>query len=124
MRHCCHPDSVVVLEGDVIVAGLRRGAALHRLDSTARPVFQPDNTLLRQLLGATYFEIESQAWLHAWAVRWAALRARWSSKGLLVDRALTVCRPCEGRNSLHIYPPPFGLAQYDPRPEWQVGTRE
>jgi len=31
------------------------------------------------------------------------------------SRLFIVCKPFEGENPLHVYPPPFGLDQYDPR---------
>lgn len=32
-----------------------------------------------------------------------------------ITRAVTICRPYLGANETHLFPPPFGLAAYDPR---------
>lgn len=113
LRHCCRPDTLLLLEGDVGHAPMHA----HEARIQYRPelaAFLPAAPLFNQMLRAAYFEIESQAFLVGPRVP----RKRWLRPAKPVsplDRAFTVCRPFEGTNELHYYRPPFGLSAYDDR---------
>ena len=118
IRHCCHADTVVVLEGDVARYGVRADAACLPFGDATAPLFVPTPRTLDRLLRATYFEVASQRFLNSAPRAWAKScwrRLAGDSKLPAVDRAVTVCRPFTGANPLHDYAPPFGLQQYDDR---------
>jgi tRNA (mo5U34)-methyltransferase len=118
IRHCCHEQTIVVLEGDVARYGVRADTACLPFGDATAPLFVPSVRTLDKLLMATYFQVESQAFLNpAWRA-WAnsAWRKVSRTSGLpAVDRAVTICQPFRGANTLHDYRPPFGLHQYDDR---------
>ena len=139
LRHCCHRDSVVVLEGDGARA-LPPNGILYDLSNLTRPYFLPTVGALRQLLQAAYLSVDSVAWLDGqlpdeaagrlgwkWRLRMCAqaLRgARRATRELAQQvapedrdssRLLLVCKPFEGTNASHHYRPPFGLDAYDDR---------
>jgi tRNA (mo5U34)-methyltransferase len=118
IRHCCHEETVVLLEGDVARFGLRADTACLPFGDATAPLFVPTPRTLEKLLGATYLNVASQTFLNsplrAWAKStWRTLTRQTSLPP--VDRAVTVCRPFRGTNALHDYRPPFGLHQYDDR---------
>lgn len=107
IRHCCHPGTVVILEGDVVCG--------HGLAESGEPgIFIPSASALRTMLRAAYLDVRSQRFLRTGRAR--AILDRLPGRLVFprpVDRALTVCEPFCGRNELHAYEPPFGLAAYD-----------
>jgi tRNA (mo5U34)-methyltransferase len=109
IRHCCHPGTVVVLEGDVVCG--------HGFAESGEPgIFIPSASALRTMLRAAYLEVRSQSFLRTGRAR--AILDRLPGRLVFprpVDRALTVCEPFCGRNALHAYEPPFGLAAFDDR---------
>ncbi len=118
LRHCCHAETVVVLEGDVTRYGVRADAACLPFGNATAPLFVPTPRTLSKLLEANYFDVQSQNFLNsaprAWAKScWRRLTGR--NRLPSVDRAVTICRPFVGSNRLHDYRPPFGLHQYDDR---------
>ncbi len=118
IRHCCHRDTVVVLEGDVARFGLRDDVACLPFADATAPLYVPTSRTLEKTLGATYFTLKSQAFLNPAPKSWAkSVWRKLTRPGTLpsVDRAVTVCKPFEGANPLHDYRPPFGLHQYDDR---------
>ena len=119
IRHCCHPDTVVVFEGDAFFGLLdspAQSAALFGRNVRRAPRFVPDPATLRFLINAAYFTIASEA---------VYPLSDPAPDGLPrgVNRMLLVCRPCRCFNECHEYRPPFGLHQYDessalPAHEW------
>jgi tRNA (mo5U34)-methyltransferase len=132
LRHCCHADSLLVLEGNLtrsqpehphIVYRFGDGSSLNLLSAPA----------LDGLLSYAFFGVRSRTWLHTeaepigWRTRvlqkidrFLAANRSWVPLQFLnsirvIDRALTVCVPVEGVNSHYHYEPPFGLARYDER---------
>ena len=111
IRHCCHPDSIVIIEGDVffgLIDSPIQTAALYGRDVRQAQRFVPDPNTLRLFVNAAYFEIVSEAVFDLSPVEKNAPR-----RG--VNRMLLVCRPSRGVNRCHEYWPPFGLHQYDAR---------
>jgi tRNA (mo5U34)-methyltransferase len=111
IRHCCHPDTIVVFEGDVffgLIGSPTQSAALFSRNVTQAPRFVPDPDTLRLLINATYFTIASEA-IHPLSDP----APDGAPRG--VNRILLVCRPCRCANECHEYRPPFGLHQYDER---------
>jgi tRNA (mo5U34)-methyltransferase len=138
IRHCCHPSSVVVIDGPV-ATNLRPNEALYDFAHHGCE-WLPTVEALKQLLRATYFAEPTAAYLDpppapapgrlGW--RWR-LHACWDSlvgsRPVLLNRlnqiadhssthsrrALLTCTPHEGEVDLHHYRPPLGLHAYDPR---------
>jgi tRNA (mo5U34)-methyltransferase len=111
IRHCCHPDTIVVFEGDVffgLIGSPTQSAALFSRNVRQAPRFVPDPDTLRLLINATYFTIASEA-IHPLSDP----APDGAPRG--VNRILLVCRPCRCANECHEYRPPFGLHQYDER---------
>jgi tRNA (mo5U34)-methyltransferase len=112
IRHCCHPNAMVIFEGDVffcLIESAIQSAALYGRNVSQAPRFVPDPGTLRLLINATYFTIDSEAILPLSNLgdEGAPLRG--------VNRMLLVCRPCTCANECHVYRPPFGLHHYDTR---------
>jgi tRNA (mo5U34)-methyltransferase len=118
IRHCCHANTVVVLEGDVARYGVREDAACLPFGDATAPLYVPTPRTLQKTLAATYLTPVSQSFLNSAPRAWGkSLWRRLTMRNTLpsVDRAVTVCRPFQGVNQLHDYRPPFGLHQYDDR---------
>jgi tRNA (mo5U34)-methyltransferase len=126
VRHCCHSKSIAVFEGEATLA-LPPDLLYYYFSDTRYPSFVPSPEALSHLLEAAYFNTKSrEIWspppmgnrLSRGARLWLYKQARKRKARALPElrvRALTVCAPCEGRNRLHYYRPPFGLDRYDPR---------
>ena len=113
IRHCCHRDSLVLVEGDVGLT-LEAEAVLYQFRDPTRQAFLPSAPALQELLAAAYLQVRSQAWLHG--LSGLAGRAKRRLLGARAnDRVFWVCAPFEGRNDRHHYEPPFGLKVYDER---------
>jgi tRNA (mo5U34)-methyltransferase len=119
IRHCCHPGTILVLEGSLGRAGMRATEARYEIADPQLHTFLPSAHLFATLLQAAYLRVRSQAWLHHRYLRWPA--AIWYSMQThraspsFVDRAVIVCEPFEGNNDVFYYKPPHGLDVYDPR---------
>ena len=114
IRHCCHDNTIVVLEGDVL--GGPEETAIYNFKDSGRARFQPSQALLARFLEATYFNIVSHAFLNPLNFRSRVRRAlRPSGWKPPLNRIVLVCRPFKGRNECYWYPPPFGLDCYDTR---------
>ena len=112
IRHCCHPDTIVVFEGDVffgLMDSPDQSAALYGRNVRRAPRFVPDPETIRLLVNATYFSIDSEA---VFALS-SSTTETIPSPG--VNRMLLVTRACICANECHEYRPPFGLHQYDTR---------
>ena len=142
LRHCCHPGTVVVVDGPV-TEGLGEGGAVYNFaDHTAE--WLPTVGAVRQLVRAAYFAEDGcelmtgsppappparpgRRWrlgacLDALRGRTDRLREKVAALAppppaprAAVRRMVMTCRPREGAEELHLYPPPFGLHAYDPR---------
>jgi len=136
IRHCCHPDTIVVIEGPVATA-LPAGAAQFQFADHACE-FLPTEEALGQLVRATYFtEVDGVPLDHAEPNRPRGLGWRWrlsacrdllrGARSLIQDRIRSLDQfkgirrklfrfmPFSGINELHFYRPPFGLHVYDDR---------
>jgi tRNA (mo5U34)-methyltransferase len=157
IRHCCHENTVVLIDGPVGTGMVRGGAVLDFFNHTAE--FLPSTDGLQQLTDAAYFRNVEASLLFGGPVRptdlsdtsaplpaevptggrlgwrwrlntaWQALRGRREKLKPLVekvfpptfqpamcsDRIFVKCKPFAGKNEIHVYPPPFGLRQYDDR---------
>jgi tRNA (mo5U34)-methyltransferase len=135
IRAVCHDDSVVLIEGDCIRDDDRAYAEFDYRDAR-RPTFVPTTALLRDMLRSCYFDVERMAFTadvgmsqmlalvppaellrlvarHQRDRRAAAGRHPLDQPAALRQRVLIVARPFRGRNPVHKYPPPFGLARFD-----------
>ena len=118
IRHCCHDESVVLLDGDVGRSGMRADEVRCRLDESRVSAFVPSIPALETLLRASYLRVRSQACLRApgfFRRKGAIGPLRSLLNRPAIDRAFTVCTPFRGANALHAYEPPFGLNAYDDR---------
>lgn len=138
IRHCCHPGTIVLIDGPVGVGLVSGGAVLDFRSHQAE--YLPSLSALSQLTEAAYFREEATHLLYgpasdtegpALGWRWrlamaqAALRGRRSGvrplaeqalpSALTTDRVFVKCRPFVGSNEIHCYRPPFGLQRYDDR---------
>jgi tRNA (mo5U34)-methyltransferase len=124
IRHCCHPKSLVVLEGDATL-GLREDTVYYHPRRTGAPVFIPTLYTLTQMLKAAYLDVIDHQWREI--PRAPSLLRRLEYYSLVIsrpaytglprktDRLITTCLPFEGENATHHYRPPFGLERYDDR---------
>lgn len=120
IRHCCHPGTLVVLEGNVGRAGMRADEVRYTFGDTRLSAFVPSAPALENLLSLAYLRVQSQAWLRPGPFRRVKglvqhLRRFKTISTAFIDRAFTVCAPFEGVNALHTYEPPFDLGNYDDR---------
>lgn len=139
VRHCCHPGTVVLVDGPV-THGLEPGAAWYSYDDHSCE-WLPTLGVLRQMAEAAYFDVRAEALLSPpEAVSAAAGRLGWRDRTRLalaaatgsrrwaaavvppgptpraaVNRAFLILAPRAGECKSHNYAPPFGLAAYDPR---------
>ncbi len=109
LRHVCHADSVVLLEGDIWV-GEQEPLVKYELGQSTHPTFLPTMQTMESLLNAAFFRVESVVY------RRPINPLKNSIKYLLgrecKERALITVRPFAGPNPAHEYPPPFGLSSY------------
>ena len=100
LRHCCHANSIVLLEGEV-GRDKKEENAVYYLSEPALECL-PGESGIKNLLQLTYFRLESLVWMRP-------------TLDLGTDRAFIVCRPFTGTNEMYIYKPHFGLHVYDDR---------
>jgi tRNA (mo5U34)-methyltransferase len=141
IRHCCHPGTVVLVDGPV-THGLEPGGAWYSYaDHSCEWLPTPD--ALRQIAEGTYFDVRGSSLLGReedvnWEVSnfplgWrnrarlllaAALGSRKRARATVnkaigpreaVNRMFLQLTPRTGKCAMHQYAPPFGLAAYDPR---------
>lgn len=129
VRQRCRGKATVVFEGDV-TTGMRPHTAQMDLVDQSSSVFIPTIEVLSSLLRAAYFEPVAQSfaipirpptWREKLTICAQTVSSRRDRNPPRMNRALTVCRPFEGKNPLHTREPPFGLGQYDPR--FRTGDR-
>ena len=107
IRHCCHPRSCVVVEGELGWTGMRPNEVRYFYNSWLE--FLPSPSALEGLLKSAYLRTESQVWMHP------VHAPSDGCAGLQSDRALMICAPFEGVNEMYAYKPHFGLHAYDER---------
>jgi tRNA (mo5U34)-methyltransferase len=110
IRHCCHDNTVVVIEGDGAAAGVMPQGMVYDLSNHALPIFVPTRQAWQHMCEAAYLHVESQTWMdynegHVWE----------GPAPLVYDRLFTACKAFSGANSYHYYEPPMGLHVYDER---------
>ena len=118
IRHCCHDNTLVLLDGDVGRSGMRADEVRYRFDDSSLSAFVPSIPALETLLRVSYLRVQSHAWLRPrtfYKDGAAVQQLRYILNKPSVDRAFTVCTPFKGANDLHAYEPPFGLSVYDDR---------
>ena len=121
LRKRCHPETIVVIEGDA-TAGLKANTALIDFSNRHSSTFVPTLPVLNDMLAAAYFTVQSQTWMAPQRYS-TGPRLIWQKTPLHLDvglprrstRVVTIVRPFTGENRLHLYKPPFGLAAFDPR---------
>jgi tRNA (mo5U34)-methyltransferase len=107
LRHCCHPGTIVLIEGEVARNGIAANEA--RYFSSSWMEFLPGESVLTGLLKLAYLQVESLVWLGSVPTS-PSQRAN-----LQTDRAFIICRPFTGRNEMYAYRPHFDLHVYDDR---------
>jgi tRNA (mo5U34)-methyltransferase len=145
IRKCCHPGTVVVMEGP-ITHGLPDGAALYNFPDHSCE-WLPTLGAVRMLAEAAYFQVgtveliapadvhdakasdDPLGWRYRFGMFADAIRGR---RKPILDRAAAVAphtptareavnrlfmtlTPKDGVVPMHEYPAPFGLAAFDPR---------
>jgi tRNA (mo5U34)-methyltransferase len=120
IRHCCHPGTLVLLEGNVGRVGMRADEVRYTFGDSRLSAFVPSIQALENLLMLAYLRVQSQAWLRPGPFRRVKglvqhVRRFKTISTTFIDRAFTVCTPFEGVNALHTYEPPFDLGNYDDR---------
>jgi tRNA (mo5U34)-methyltransferase len=108
IRHCCRPDSRVVLEGELGWTGMRRNEVRYFYNGWLEFLSSP--TALDGLLRSAYLRTESDVWMHPHEAP-----AGEPGDNLQSDRAVRVCAPFVGVNDVYSYKPHFGLHAYDDR---------
>lgn len=127
VRHCLHPGSIAVFEGDV-THGVRPDCFYWDPRDSRKPVFVPTAFGLRQMLRAAYMDGDDQSYMQpAPPPSSFKIDVSFSKQipGLQdpesltlpqnMDRMITVAKSIEEKNPLHAYRPPFGLHAYDLR---------
>jgi tRNA (mo5U34)-methyltransferase len=133
IRHCCHRDTLVLIEGPEAVAFTPGTARYNFADHCCE--WLPTRGALEQVLEAAYLRVlsatpDTSADEHPklpgrrYRLRLIKEVLRDSKAGVRdvvremepgVRRVFLRCAPFEGENRLHCYPPPFGLQNYDGR---------
>jgi tRNA (mo5U34)-methyltransferase len=132
IRHCCHADTLVLIEGNEGM-GLPGHTVRFDLDNRTSK-FVPTEEAMADLLRAAYFLVQARkpmamppaatqrpGW--KWRLRLAVQALLGSREGvaklqqplLAIRRVFWSCVPMTGANDAHFYKPPFGLHAYDAR---------
>ena len=141
LRHCCHPGTIVCIDGNVRFRMPENTAELNLNDASTK--FYPTSGYLRQLLQANYFSVAPERVLEppipfVLPPLSRQFRRRFARKVLFgsdseirskaaeivppahgeylwLQRIFLTCTAFEGENPVHHYKPPFGLHVFDPR---------
>jgi len=126
IRHCCTNDSIIVFEGDATI-GIRSDTVFQGFRDPHASLYIPTPHALNQLLRAAYLRTERQVWRAPPPPPSLRRRLQYLMGALSgadpttlappsrCERLITICRPMSGENRIHLYKPPFGLAQFDDR---------
>lgn len=110
IRHCCHEDSIVLIEGSV-GCNYKEGEARYCFDDACQSTFLPSEQIWNKMLELSYFKVEEEYYFSI-----EKLQAR---KDLIkepyADRKFIICTPMIDENKLHYYKSGFGLDIYDDR---------
>ena len=138
VRHLCHADTIVFIEGPCY-RDEKTDRALLRLDDPDKSKFVPNVKVLKDMLQSCYFEPVSTTFLDqneylsvvkqlptddvmdlvsAAVKRQKSADANNDTKKIAAieektDRIFIMARPFTGKNKRHLYRAPFGLDQYD-----------
>ncbi len=107
LRQCCHPGSIVVLEGEVAWTGMARDEVRFAQSPWQECVLS--FSALERLLRLAYLRLDEHVWMHPVPDHTA------SAGQIQIDRCMLICRPFEGLNAAYAYRPHFGLARFDER---------
>jgi tRNA (mo5U34)-methyltransferase len=110
IRHCCHPGTLLLIEGPVTMC-LGPGEAQYNFSDHACE-WLPSLEALQQIIHATYFSDADRAFLGPSA---PARNGERVPPHTIASRLFMTCVPVEAAVQLHVCPPPFGLGIYDPR---------
>jgi tRNA (mo5U34)-methyltransferase len=140
LRHCCHSETVICLEGNESIGLPENTAKLDSAEHSGR--FFPTAGFLNQLLRAAYFSVSTGRYLEPPPSPPARVTRKWRRRmfrqalfgpsstirqmaaeitgpepwhSKIMRRAFLTCRPFEGENPVYYYRPPFGLHAFDPR---------
>lgn len=131
IRHCCHPGTLVLIEGNEGLGIPAKTAAIDLENATSK--FLPTLEALDALVRAAYLSVVSHSAMECTAAaeqpgwKWRlrmCLRALLGSRAgvvemlrplLAIRRVFLHCVPMTGTNRAHLYKPPFGLHAYDER---------
>jgi tRNA (mo5U34)-methyltransferase len=140
IRHCCHPDTLVLMEGSVATDLGSQEALFNFADHNCE--FLPHPDAFGQLVRAAYFREVDRSFLDPpeppgrlgwrWRLRMCREGLRGSRERIrdlagnptpdgrprlktANRRMFLTCLPFAGKNDLHAYRPPFGLHVYDDR---------
>lgn len=132
LRALCHAQSTVIIAGQSI-RDENKSYARFQLDNPKRPKFLPTSRLLREMLHACYLDVASVRFLSDVTpadrlkrvspqdlinLARIAIRSKRAGNVFAIeinDNVMFIAKPIAGKNSSHIYPPPFGLGKFDPR---------
>jgi tRNA (mo5U34)-methyltransferase len=106
LRHCCHPGSIVVLEGEVAWTGMAQDEMRFAQSWWQECVLS--TSTLHRLLRLAYLRVDEHTWMHP-------VPDTAPTGQISIDRCMLICRPFDGLNAAYIYRPHFGLAQFDER---------
>jgi tRNA (mo5U34)-methyltransferase len=109
LRHCCHANTIVAIEGELAWSGVTRNEVRYFYNNWLE--FLPTESALTALLRSAYFEIDSPVWLHEHPPSGSGS----APADVQTDRAFFICRPFVGANEMYVYKPHFGLHVHDPR---------
>jgi tRNA (mo5U34)-methyltransferase len=113
LRHCCHADTIVIVEGDVHVGGAR-SVAVYEPFARKGSRFVPTPDTLELFLNLNYFKTEYESMIDHFELINQEAPLDMPPR---INRTFRICRPEILENPVHFYKPPFGLAKYDLR--WQ-----
>lgn len=123
IRHCCHPETLVVLDGNATI-GIRPDTYRVEPDGRTTSRFLPTPESLTTLLRLAYLEVTSLVWMHPpkplstlrkMTIGLEQFSGDTPDYPRRTSRVVVRCRPIEGVNDGHHYRPPFGLHAYDER---------
>jgi tRNA (mo5U34)-methyltransferase len=106
LRHCCHPDTTIIMSG-VLNTTLPSNTANYIFNNAEESIFEVYTNVfsadvLRSFLEMAYFDVQKMEFMGP-------------------HSTVIVCKPFYGINKRHLYRPSFGLHNYDTR--WPKNDR-